>query len=148
VLTWLAMVENVFGWPDFMTLPVDLVPGIGEKTIFMSFRNGGCNGNTTVRTITLGQLVPDPANLVLAVAGASEALLDWDDLAFGSLDVYNVYRAAFLPGGWQVLSGVGVPAGTSTFTDSNALLDATGEIRFYYVTAVDTLGNESSEPPD
>ena len=49
---------------------------------------------------------------------------------------------------WQVLSGVGVPAGTSTFTDSDALLNATGEIRFYYVTAVDSLGNESSEPPD
>jgi hypothetical protein len=113
---WLPMMENIVAWPDFMTVPVELVPGNGDKTIFMSFRNGPCSGNTTVRTLTLGFVIPDPTNLALAPGGVNEAVLDWDDLVFGDLDGYNVYRATNLPGTWSLLTSTPVPSGVSTFS--------------------------------
>ncbi len=144
---WLTMVENVLAYADYMTVPVDLVPGDGEKTIFMSFRTGICAGSSTQVSVVLGVLIPEPTNLALAEGGVDEIVLDWDDITNPVVDGYNVYRATSLPAVWTLLTATPLPAGTTTYTDTSAAL-ASGEIYYYYVTALDSLGNESSDPPD
>ena len=64
------------------------------------------------------------------------------------LDGYNVYRATSVPAVWTLLTGTPLPAGTSSYTDTTAVLVGSGQIYYYYVTALDALGNESSDPPD
>lgn len=144
---WLTMVENIVAFSDFMTVPVSLIPGDGGKTIFMSFRTGICAGTNTVRTLTLGVAVPDPTNLAMLPGGAGQAVLDWDESLDPVVDGYNVYRAAGAPTTWTLLTPSPLASTVSSFTDTGAALGVDG-IFYYFVTSVDSLGNESSDPPN
>jgi len=84
-----------------------------------------------------------PTNLFASGDTASVGL-DWDDNSEGDLDHYNIYRArtiSITPPGSYDLYAPTVDA-TSSFTDPYA---ASGDtLYWYYVTALDATGNESS----
>ena len=151
---WIPFVENVLAFPDHMTLPVSLTAGDGNKFVFMDFRSGACHGERATRTITLGNPIPDPENLSLALDGGGDLILTWDPVANPNLASYKVYRATNLAIGplgaptiWGLLTVPAIPAGTETYLDETADLVAGVELFYYYATAIDTFGTESSDPP-
>jgi len=66
-------------------------------------------------------------------------VLDWNIVYDDDLAGYNVYRSTVASGTYQLLNST--PVSTNSFTDTTITLDV---LYYYYVTAIDTFGNESS----
>ncbi|HSF18994.1 MAG TPA: Ig-like domain-containing protein [Vicinamibacteria bacterium] len=82
---------------------------------------------------------PGPPTGLTVARGNTLVSLDWDDNLETDLTSYRVYRANVPEGPYSDI-GVG-PVLQSAYDDSSA---ANGVTYYYYVTAVDTYGNESS----
>ena len=78
-----------------------------------------------------------PLNLT-ATPGDASVSLDWDDNTESSLGGYNIYRANYLGLSYSKINTEPVPS--SDYTDQNL---TNGSAYYYYVTAQDTVGNES-----
>ena len=154
---WIPLAENLgSSWPDFMTLPVSLTGGDGYKDIFLDFRTGICLGSRATRSVLLDSVrLEDPRNLLLEVGLSVSSLLDWDDVVDPELAGYNVYRATdhdiSLPGGapdsWNLLTPTLIAPGTSSFEDTGADFSGGVSLYYYYITAEDLTGGQSSLPP-
>ncbi|HXV62153.1 MAG TPA: hypothetical protein VEK15_15745, partial [Vicinamibacteria bacterium] len=81
---------------------------------------------------------PGPPNGLTVARGINGISLDWDDNPEPDLVAYRVYRAN-VPEGLYSDIGIG-PVLQSAYFDGNV---ANGVTYYYYVTAVDTYGNES-----
>jgi len=155
--TWLPLEENLGpAWPDFMTIPVTLTGGDGDKFVRIEFRSGICAGNVTSRSILLDtHTLPDPPNLRLGLDTLLDTLLLWDMVADPFLVGYNVYRASNLnvptpgspPGGWERINLVPVEPDLATYIDTAGDLGGDLNLRYYFITTVDASGNESTPPP-
>ena len=125
--TWVPLEENLGpAWSDFMTIPVTLTGGDGDKFVMMEFRSGICSGNTATRSILLDtHLLPDPANLRVGLDALLNTLLSWDPAADPALVGYNVYRASNAnvpfpgspPGGWERINTIPLEPDRTTYTD-------------------------------
>lgn len=117
----------------------------GANSITASFVGTGGWGNSTA---TLSQTVqPDttppsvPGNVTATTGPARRAItLGWT----ASTDVsgiaqYQVYRSTTQAGVYSLIGSVNAP--TTTYVDT---LASSGQVRWYYVVAVDTVGNRSA----
>jgi hypothetical protein len=155
--TWLPLTENIGpAWPDIMTVPATLVGGDGDKFVMMEFRSGLCSGNVSTRWIELDTSpLPDPPSLHPDLDEGQNTLLAWDTVNDPALVGYNVYRASNInvpfpgapPIGWDRLNPLPVEPHVALFTDHFGDLDDNLTLRYYFITAVDASGNESTPPP-
>lgn len=81
-----------------------------------------------------------PANLA-AVGKNGEVNLTWDEVLDDDHDGYNVYRADYTEDGTFVLLNTEALVAENAYADADVLTDSS---YYYYVTAVDIEGNESS----
>jgi len=85
-------------------------------------------------------IAPDAPTGLNAVGGGGSIMLSWAANTEPDLAKYNVYRSpSGLTGSFLKIATL--DASTTTYTDSGGI--ATGSVYYYYVTAVDTNGNES-----
>jgi hypothetical protein len=93
-------------------------------------------------TLTADAVAPNAPSNVSAAGGPGYAVIDWDANTETDLSYYNIYRNTVSDFVSSVLVG---NSSTEYFIDSN---DGSGYLAkatwYYFVTAVDTSGNESS----
>ncbi len=111
---------------------------------FPSFTTEPQKDNVGFVVVDLGPVPPPdttppaaPTGLT-AIPGNRQVALDWDNNTEPDLASYNVYRATASGGPFSLITTVTVSNYTNTGLKHNTTY-------FYYVTAVDTSGNESAQ---
>ncbi|HEV8581564.1 MAG TPA: fibronectin type III domain-containing protein [Thermoanaerobaculia bacterium] len=109
---------------------------------FPSFATETQRDNVGFVVVDLGAVTPPditppaPPTGLTATAGNKQAILDWNDNTETDLASYRVYRSTNSAGPFSLITTVAVSNFTNTGLKNNTTY-------FFYVTAVDTSGNES-----
>ena len=113
------------------------------NTYIMSMDYAGINydyqDNVFLITNVRPESPPRPPAGVVASGGGGGIGVDWADSTEANLGGYNVYRSAAATGPWTKLTSS--PVTTSSYAD---LFAPANQTSYYYVTAADRNGTESS----
>jgi hypothetical protein len=116
----------------------------GADTFTFKANDGKTDSNIATVSITINSVNDPPAapTGLSATAGVGKVTLDWADNAEpeGDLQGYNVYRSTAHGGPYTKINGALLPS--SNYPDSAVV---NGTTYYYVVTAVDTVGSESSD---
>jgi len=127
--------------PTHLLLPLSFAIDAGDTSIVDSIDQRGFpriqDGNgDDIAVIDIGAyeaVVPSKPTNLTATHGDRSAILDWQYVNVSAIAQFNIYRDSTLIGN--------VPSNTLSFTDVNLI---NGQTYFYNISAVDTIGFESS----
>jgi fibronectin type 3 domain-containing protein len=168
-----ATAPNVTGYalyydtsPVTSSSPVSVVaePGIGifaaltlspltdgtDYYFGVAARGGGQEGTLIALTFTVRASYPNPGikSLIKPLGGAVNLSWNSADLSGGALSLYQIYRSTAIDGTYAprtLMQSTGATVTAAVLP--SALTGSVGVTDYYYVTAMDTLGLESSVSP-
>ncbi|MBU4490045.1 MAG: carboxypeptidase regulatory-like domain-containing protein, partial [Actinobacteria bacterium] len=132
--SWEGTWEGSVWWWDMSTVPS------GECMVRVTAIDSGGNTAELVQTYLIQldtEPPPAPGNLT-ATPGILKVILSWDPSSAPDLAYYRVYRRVGAGGAWEVINW-----GTSDNSYADRSASDLSTTYFYYVTALDGVGNES-----